>query len=506
MIGKEIDKLFEKQKLDSQILYNRKPAVEITGTSQDHFEFKRKSKPHKFYNADDATAFFNELWDFQALNENSIVMEKGKKTSIYLSAMKNSITRNNLFKHFWAEDLYYTPNTFSPCGNKSGCARTNNLFRVVCWAIDVDYKKIKGNEHKDPSNYWNEYLSEAVYDKIIPYPSFIEYGHQLRLIYILKEPINCKNGKKLMKAIHFIQDMLCKALNAAYNCNAERQTLSSYFRVPGSINEKSGDRIEIMKISSERYTVQELMDEYLPVYVKKEKMPKKEQHRRAAYKSMCITLQTDRIDYYKKARRIPGITRENLCFLFAVAQKELFGNKDLMDKILEFNEGFPQPLPKKELKSKMHSFCENDKRYKYDNETIMSKLELDSDTCKQYDIYLYTTKKEMDHATLVKEERTRELHRAKFEKEVMDAIKNGPIDKKSLAKKMNVSARTITRYLNTVLEKIGNTKSSKTPKMAAIISSIKALIKEPCEEISLIITDICSTSLWIPKVEPVIIS
>ena len=180
--------------------------------------------------------------------------------------------------------------------------------------------------------------------------------------------------------------MLCKALNAAYNCNAERQTLSSYFRVPGSINEKSSDRIEIMKISPERYTVQELMDEYLPVYVKKEKMLKKEQHRRATYKSMCITLQTDRIDYYKKARRIPGITRE--------------------------------------------------------------------------------------------------LHRAKFEKEVMDAIKNGPIDKKSLAKKMNVSARTITRYLNTVLEKIGNTKSSKSPKMAAIISSIKALIKEPCEKTS----------------------
>ena len=60
--------------------------------------------------------------------------------------------------------------------------------------------------------------------------------------------------------------------------------------------------------------------------------------------------------------------------------------------ILLFNEGFPNPLPEKEIKSKFHTFLQlvREKHYRFKNSTIMDIFKLSDEDCRALNLTLHT--------------------------------------------------------------------------------------------------------------------
>lgn len=284
--------------------------------------------------------------------------------------------QNNIFNSFIRRsnsDLFFTPNTFK-VGSKT--PKQENLFNVYCLALDVDYKDHgSGNGSAKPEDFfWAEIA--PLCGSIIPVPSYIEVGHQLRLIFVLSEPIlvqGSAKGKRLLKAAKQALKRLSEALNSELSCGCEPQKVSSYYRFPGSVNSKDGSTVRVRAISEERYSLQEIMDEFLPPvpdwytsWVTKRKGKKQ-----PAQMHNSFILWKNRLEKLEEIRS-EKVNRENLCFVYA--QGILWTNPDvgydeLMEKVYEFNMGFPTPLKEKELRSKMNSMkVSNPHRFK--NSTI----------------------------------------------------------------------------------------------------------------------------------------
>ena len=228
---------------------------------------------YKFYKPEDDESvdhFFEDLW--------GVMVRSGKKKrSKFAFVMLDPEKRKRILHQFYKTDLYYSANTFKPCGKKEGDAHLKRLFAVYAFAVDVDYKKT-ANDSVKPLDF---YLGTIAGMDSIPQPQYVEYSNQFRMIYILAEPINCSCGKPMLKAITAIQKYICQMVNEEWNCNAEVQPISSYFRVPGSINSKSSSPVRIYETHTDKMTVQEMLTEYLPSirYYGKDRKPWKKKNR-----------------------------------------------------------------------------------------------------------------------------------------------------------------------------------------------------------------------------------
>lgn len=324
------------------------------------------------------------LWDLYSARYKSkeyVIVRQGK---LKLSRNVNIFIEgaDSLLQRFYGHDLTFTPNTFkkSPKGEQ-GDARYNQLYAVYTFAVDVDYKKT-GNEHSDPLAYFYDEVAQ-----LLPVqPNYVEYGHNLRLIYILAEPIKAQipAGRKLMKAIRCIQERICTRLNEELGCNAERQTLSSTYRVPGSVNSKDGSVVRVQYISGERYTVQELLDELpaLPEWYDEWKNRSKVGRAAGGISKIYNSYQlwTERCE---KLRRVAAasstVHREKLLFWYGVGlcySHQVNSQDELMKALNELNRTFKQPLPEKEIRSKMRRLYETHKNYKVKDSTLITEINI----------------------------------------------------------------------------------------------------------------------------------
>lgn len=259
---------------------------------------------------------------------------------------------------------YFTPNHFK-CQNK----RTENMLADIhALAVDIDYKKSDGiNTSLKPLEVFTG-LVEPLIGKIAP-PSYIEYGNQLRLIYILAEPVRLYKGKRArwITTCKSITRYFAKVLNEEADLCAEPQQLCSFFRVPLSVNEKTGDIIQVVPYSDERYTAQELLDGYIPVAPKRDIVV----HRKGKVLKVHTpnTLWIERKGAFERARTLEGVHRQNLCHLYATALLWL-DSPDVLASVLEFNKGFPKPYSEKYLRSKLSAQIRSRKKYRYTNSKI----------------------------------------------------------------------------------------------------------------------------------------
>lgn len=318
-------------------------------------------------------------------------------------------------------DLFMTPNTYVPSSALSedgkhkvpeNNARESNLFAVTTCGIDVDYKTFYEKRHlpcpfKDPRDFY-DFLMETVGD-LIPKPSWIEYGHQLRLIYILSEPIYMKTinpvaSQRLYKGLKAVMKRLCAIINDELGCDAEPQ--KAWYRLPGSLNTKVDGfpEVKMEKIEgAERYTTQELMTEYLPSipYSREEyaEIRRKIRRERKNYKpnlKSVYTLGKNRCEDYERLAFEPGIPRELLLFLYGVAYMQCHKNctrEELMSALYTFNMRYEVPLKKKEVESKMRTLFDHAPKYKFSNNRIMEMLHIDESTCKALGLHLGASKK-----------------------------------------------------------------------------------------------------------------
>lgn len=274
----------------------------------------------------------------------------------------------------------YTPNRFyKPVSDDLYPAHRRERFLsdIKAIAIDVDY--LRAGYTGDPLGAFRT-LVEPHIGSILPIPSYIEYGHQFRLIYVLREHIVLRTGTraKWLRTVKAVTSYFARVLNEKEDICAEPQKPASFFRVPGSINEKTGDVIHLLPYSDERYSIQELLDLWMPEWKKpqerscgfaKKRKPKSKKISRTA----PLTLWRERAKTFEELRSRPDIPRQNLCFLYANALLWL-GEKDVLEKVKQFNSGFKRPLPIKEITSKLGSQIKTGRKYKVSNKTINEML------------------------------------------------------------------------------------------------------------------------------------
>ena len=390
---------------------------------------------------DDEQRFFTDLWQNSSPDsiENVIIMQgSGKKK---LSRSLNKILRqlNNedtqtagqnasldrFFKILGKRDAYFTPNTFSPSGKQAGSARKDNLYAVYSWALDIDYKADWEREYDRSISHWTHSIAEDLEsrrpadalsfwtllkdnltDYSIPMPNYVEYGHQLRLIYLLPDPIKAgiPSGKKLIYTLEQIMQRFCTILNEHEDCGAEPQKLSSYYRIPGSINSKDSSTIHLLYVQDERYTVQDLLDGWMPNLPEWYGNWKNTPHKKKSKKTVIThtgniaqihnahSMRLNRMDALKALRSYPGIPREKLTFIFGATYQEEFPEEDVRDALYEFNDGFPEPLPSDEIRSKFRTLQEH--QYYFKTETIASELGITLETLQEYGMGVSQRKRE----------------------------------------------------------------------------------------------------------------
>lgn len=269
------------------------------------------------------------------------------------------------------ENIYITLNTFyKPCRRLECIKELNFVY------IDLDYYKTKYTKEQVIMN-----LESNYFNKIIPATNYIiDSGRGLALLWsINKVP---SQALPLWKAI---EEYLYNQLK---EFGADRQALDAtrVLRVPGSINSKSKTVVSIIDEYDYIYDLREIQKEYLPELKPKEKKkgrPKKVNYvyrERSLYfaRIQDITKLCELREYDLRGHReiILFLYRYYLCSFTEDVQKAL-------EDVLELNSMFIYPLKEKEViratRSAEKCYLDNNKEYRYKNDTLIELLEITED-------------------------------------------------------------------------------------------------------------------------------
>ena len=269
------------------------------------------------------------------------------------------------------ENIYITLNTFY-----KPCRRLECIKELNCVYIDLDYYKIKYTREQIIMN-----LEENYFNKIIPTTNYIlDSGRGLALIWLINKVPS--NALPLWKAV---QEYLYNQLK---EFGADRQALDAtrILRVPGSINSKSKTVVSIIDEYDYIYDLREIQKEFLPELKLKEKKkgrPKKINYvyrERSLYYARIqdITKLCELREYDLRGHReiILFLYRYYLCSFTEDVQKAL-------EDVLELNSMFIYPLKEKEViratRSAEKCYLDNNKEYRYKNDTLIELLEITED-------------------------------------------------------------------------------------------------------------------------------
>lgn len=384
-------------------------------------------------------------------NQNTRIRNKKKIESFQTGKLFNDIALHGIMRQYWKEDLFISMNTFKANGTKQGTGYMRDLYAVNCFALDVDFKK-NGNETADPISYYYECIS-----KILPLqPTWIEYGHNLRMIYVLREPIKyqLKKSKSVILLLKRVQAYLCDMLNEELDCTCEKQPLNSYIRVIGSINSKDNSEIKYKKINNEYYTIQEIAQEVLPELPEWYTEWKQKKRTLITHTNKKIyqihneyELWSNREAIFKKIQTEESINREKLIFWYGVSLlwQDHGETKDLINKLIIFNKGIRNPLPEKEIKSKFRTLKETfnrNKGYHAKGSTLIEEINIDIEKAKEIGLM---GKREMEKLEKIAKGETRQ-QRALKNYETYKVYKEQGMKIKDIAEKMGLKIDTIKSY------------------------------------------------------------
>ena len=350
-------KIYNRKFNKEEIEYIQRFLKEIYPQEEDCFVkiFSKSTKEYKFYN-------------IHSLNE------VGKLKNILNSFGKN--------------DLMISSNTFKSMDK----ATESNLFSINTICVDIDYKRKDYLKNLPPENIIK--LLEMDYiGSLIPKPNYIEYGNQIRLIYVLNEPAYIPKGKIAVRTLcNRISEYFAQVLD---EYGAEKQKSEKFIRVPYGTNTKTLDSIKLIHYEDYKYTLNEIQEMWLdeiPVWYEKWKSKKKTNTKKSKPFNALEFNQKRlsdfrRIQYYLNQNDIKDF-RSRLCFLYH--NYSLLAYKDnpkiqgdisqiAINDMVEFNNNFKYPLKSNKIISDT-KFLRN-KQYKYSNETLMEFLELTNELC-----------------------------------------------------------------------------------------------------------------------------
>ena len=341
---------------------------------------------------------------------------------------------------------------------------TAHLANIYAWSVDVDYV----NESISP----DDYLSYIMENVSIPEPSFVEMGHRLRLVYVFSEPLRLcspRQKKKLLSAFKFLQQCITRMINeelsfGGASFGAESNPPTSFFRLPGGINSKDGSIIRVMPYSEERYSLQEVFDEFVPnsmldasrnkeTWYAAWKRKTSIRKRKKSYTGVK-DLWMRRLETLKHLRTLPGAHRKKLCFVYAcgLIHAGLASSlEEILPLVMEFNEGFQRPLPYNKVYA--HVKLVDKKPYKFTDAYLAKYLEVSPS------YFAAIPKKEYDHMRWIhKKEKMEQKGITKTQKiharlEALAALRDKGISLQEIAAGLGVSLSTIKRDMKLLKEK-----------------------------------------------------
>ncbi|MBU5323519.1 DNA-binding response regulator [Sarcina ventriculi] len=277
---------------------------------------------------------------------------------------------------FDKDNVYITLNTFYKTYR-----RIEYLKELNALFIDLDTYKTDFTKEQILMN-----LNENYFGKNIPTPNFIiDSGRGLYLIWLIKKVPSM--ALPLWKAV---EEYFYKTLK---EFGADRQALDAtrILRIPGSINSKTHTEVKIIDNYDYLYDLREIQNEYMPELSEKAPIrrgrPKKVKYiyrERSLYYARIQDLikLCELREYNLKGHRelILFLYRYYLCYFTEDIEKSL-------NDTLELNNMFKQPLREKEVLSATKSaetvFKDQNKDYKYKNETLINLLEISDEEQKE---------------------------------------------------------------------------------------------------------------------------
>ena len=277
---------------------------------------------------------------------------------------------------FDKDNVYITLNTFYKTYR-----RIEYLKELNALFIDLDTYKTDFTKEQILMN-----LNENYFGKNIPTPNFIiDSGRGLYLIWLIKKvpSIDLPLWKE-------VEEYFYRSLK---EFGADRQALDAtrILRIPGSINSKTHTEVKIIDNYDYLYDLREIQNEYMPELSEKAPIrrgrPKKVKYiyrERSLYYARIQDLikLCELREYNLKGHRelILFLYRYYLCYFTEDIEKSL-------NDTLELNNMFKQPLREKEVLSSTKSaetvFKDQNKDYKYKNETLINLLEISDEEQKE---------------------------------------------------------------------------------------------------------------------------
>lgn len=309
-------------------------------------------------------------------------------------------------QNFCLNGTYLTPQNamMSMCTfRKKGKATKDNINTVCCLAVDLDYTFLdKHDMLEKPLVVWDMLLSDIWEKGYIPMPTYLEYGHRLRLVYVMKSPVclNIKNREKRNSTIIWLEritKVLCDKINAMDSrYGAEPHQLTKFVRIPESHNIRfvqdrnpyTGkvsfhvDSHHVVKIAEPRFgqkweihalsdAVLDALPDWYGEY--KEKQSKKRKQKKISLRKNTTSFLSNRMDFLEKLRDTTDCRgrREIMTFLYwNFALQRGISKERARDMALAFNDKFCVPLIHKEALS--HCFPRH--TYKYRTSTMLELL------------------------------------------------------------------------------------------------------------------------------------
>lgn len=319
---------------------------------------------------------FNKIFN---IHDDVFVRLLCKKSGEYYSYSINALKDFNKLKsilnshRFNAEDLMYTFNTY----NNLKTATDKDLHLITAIAIDVDFVEIRKFTNKKPIEIINV-LEKQEFNKTIPTPQVVEYGHNLRLIYLLEKVPATKASKTLA-------NKLASTIGSRLeDFGGSKQPLTTYGRVIGSVNSKDKSKIKVMYFNTDKYKLKDLQEKWLeplPIWYPEWKAKTgrkvikfnrnfKEQASFGVYNKNRITDFYKIQNFYKEDDDCAGF-RRFLCFLVRDHAILAGYSPQEAEKILEdFNNHFNTPIKWREIERDTRNVERH--QYTYHSKTILN--------------------------------------------------------------------------------------------------------------------------------------
>ena len=378
--------------------------------------------------------------DLHGPNDGFITIAKNQKT--WKQQYFNDINKINIRLN--TKDTYVSQNSFI-----KESRQLINLNRLHSIYIDIDcYRK---NLTKEAVIFF----LEEMYGEI-PRPNYlIDSGRGVYYIILIDE------NKKKLPEWQVIEKFLFSKMEWL-GADAKCLDATRVLRVVDSVNSRNNQRVTILDHYDYDYSIDEILENYIPEIQKAKKAKKKKKGRPKKIVSLynLYTLYHSRIEDIETLCRIRNYNmngyRETTLFLYRYFSNVYHDDEeDALYNALELNKKFTEPLNEMELIQDTESASRyyKDIKYKYSNAKLIELLDITEEEQKQLSTIIST--KEKYRRNNLRRYRERRNDEGKTEKEIeiekrkesVRELKQKKYTNKEIAEMLGITERTVKRCL-----------------------------------------------------------